>query len=404
MDVLLNIVLLYMLYYNVLSLWGYRNKSEKVRHYKPLTKFLVLIPAVNEASVISIPVKDVLKQKYPKELFSVVVIADHCTDNTAQIARQLGANVVETSDNPNFKRHGIGKANTLDYGLHQTNWHDYDYMIVFDSDNEVSSNFLQRMNDFAIEFCQPEAMQSALKSKKGHGFINNGLNLSFKRSHRFQQIIESKYGAASILGTGFATRIDLLEKRDGFRFKSLVEDEYEELDIISHDGQVKYVHDAYVINENYSEIKQACRGLTRWSKGSFECWYRFILLALQNVLKRPLKLKNWHVFARISTLSKAMQLIILVVLMVLKWTINYKETQIIMPDAYTAITSMLGITMTINTVFLETFAVLHEDHKFWQSVKIMFDSYVFSFFYQLLNIWAVLTFWKRKWTVSTHKA
>ena len=71
--------------------------------------------------MVSIPVTDMVNQTYPKELYTVVVVADHCTDNTAEIARKAGAQVITTKDNPGFVRHGIGKANTLDYGLHQTN-------------------------------------------------------------------------------------------------------------------------------------------------------------------------------------------------------------------------------------------------------------------------------------------
>lgn len=281
-----------MSYYNLIGIDGYHNKPEYIPHAAPQTKFLVLIPAVNEESVIYIPVTDLLAQKYPKELFQVVVIADHCTDNTANIARNLGVKVVETSDNLGFKRHGIGKANTLDYGLHQTNWHEYDYMVVIDSDNNVSSNFLQRMNDVAVK-SQPAAIQSALESKKGKGFINNGLNLSFRRSRRFQQNVESKYGVASLMGTGFATRTDVLEYVNGFRWKSLVEDQYQELQIIARlDGDVKFIDDCHVTNENYPTIGQAKKGLVRWSKGSFECFYRFIGVAIKNLILNPFSLRN----------------------------------------------------------------------------------------------------------------
>ena len=37
-------------------------------------------------------------QNYPKELLDIYVIADNCTDNTAQIARDAGAIVYERFD------------------------------------------------------------------------------------------------------------------------------------------------------------------------------------------------------------------------------------------------------------------------------------------------------------------
>lgn len=136
------VIFIYMIYYNLMSLRGYFAAPNIIPCSKPRNKFLVLLPSVNEESVINIPIDDLMKQSYPKSLYNVYVIADHCTDNTAQVAEDHGAKVITTAMNPDFKRHGIGKSNTLDYGLHQVpNWEKYDYMIVIDSDNNVSSNF-----------------------------------------------------------------------------------------------------------------------------------------------------------------------------------------------------------------------------------------------------------------------
>lgn len=401
-DIILYSIFIYMLYYTIVSIFGYFNHPEQVEQVKPQTGFLVLIPAVNEESVVSIPVTDMVNQTYPKELYTVVVVADHCTDNTAEIARKAGAQVITTKDNPGFVRHGIGKANTLDYGLHQTNLHDYDYMIVIDSDNNITSNFLQEMNNMAVKY-HPAVMQSALKSKQGHGFINAGLNLSFRRSRRFQQIVESKYGCASIMGTGFATRINVLEMINGFRWKSLVEDEFEEMYTILYlNGSVKFVNSAWVTNENYSNIKQARRGLTRWSKGSFEVFYRMLWKCTKEFIKKPYSPRVWHCFCRIVTLGKAEQVLLGGVLIVLKWTLNYNETGLVLPSLFTIIITIIGILMGLNITVFQTYTVLLEDYNFWQATLILVKSIFFSTFYQMCNVIAVLTFWKKQWKVSTH--
>lgn len=401
-DIILYSIFIYMLYYTIVSIFGYFNHPEQVEQVKPQTKFLVLIPAVNEESVVSIPVTDMVNQTYPKELYTVVVVADHCTDNTAEIARKAGAQVITTKDNPGFVRHGIGKANTLDYGLHQTNWHDYDYMIVIDSDNNITSNFLQEMNNMAVKY-HPAVMQSALKSKQGHGFINAGLNLSFRRSRRFQQIVESKYGCASIMGTGFATRIDVLEYLNGFRFNSLTEDAYEEIYTILYlNGSIKFVNSAWVTNENYSEIKQARKGLTRWSKGAFEVAYRMMWKCTKEFIKKPFSPRIWHCFCRMVTLGKAEQILLGGILIVLKWIFNYNETGLILPSYLTIIITILGVLMGLNITVFQTYIVLLEDYNFWQATLILIKSVFFSIFYQMCNVVAVLTFWKKQWKVSTH--
>ena len=61
-------------------------------------KFMAIIPAHNEEAVIGNLLESLNKQDYPKELLDIYVIADNCTDNTAAIARDLGAIVYERND------------------------------------------------------------------------------------------------------------------------------------------------------------------------------------------------------------------------------------------------------------------------------------------------------------------
>lgn len=60
---------------------------------KDLHKFAVVIAARNESAVIGQLINSIKKQKYPAELVDIYVVADNCTDNTAEVARQAGAQV-----------------------------------------------------------------------------------------------------------------------------------------------------------------------------------------------------------------------------------------------------------------------------------------------------------------------
>ena len=61
-------------------------------------KFMAIIPAHNEEAVVANLIESLKKQDYPKELFDIYVIADNCTDSTAEIARKAGAIVYERFD------------------------------------------------------------------------------------------------------------------------------------------------------------------------------------------------------------------------------------------------------------------------------------------------------------------
>ncbi|ASW11855.1 hypothetical protein LDL72_05545 [Lactobacillus delbrueckii subsp. lactis DSM 20072] len=397
---LITLIMIYMIYYSLVSIKAYRGNFNIAPHHKARTKFLVLIPAVNEEAVINIPVDDLKNQKYPKKLFDVYVIADHCTDKTAMIAKKHGAKVITTEMGLNVKRHGVGKSNTLDYGLHYlglNEWNKYKYVVVIDSDNNVASNFLQRLNDYAVEFSEPEAIQVHLDSKQGHGFINKGLNLSFIRSNYFQQLPEGDLGCASLLGTGFATSTKkVINQVGGFRFHTLTEDAYEEMYIISHGGNVKFIPDTYVVNENYSKIKQASKGMTRWSRGCAQCCLYFFNYAITHCLVKP-SFKNFHILCRISTLSKMTQLIIIWGFWIWHYIFgsafsNLRVDWLIYPMWIQHFMLLLSIVMTLNIVVFENFYLLYPIYGCKRTIYLILNAYVFQLFYNMINLWAIITF------------
>jgi 1,2-diacylglycerol 3-beta-glucosyltransferase len=55
----------------------------------------VIIPAHNEALVLSATLDSLLAQNFPLERFEIVVVADNCTDTTAEIAQSRGVSVLE---------------------------------------------------------------------------------------------------------------------------------------------------------------------------------------------------------------------------------------------------------------------------------------------------------------------
>lgn len=403
------LIFMYMTYYFIISLIAYFHTPESVPKRAPQNRFLILIPAKNEEAVIDIPCKDLLNQTYPKNMYDTYVIADGCTDNTVKVALMSGAKVIDDSKlNKLSDRHGIGKSRTLDGGLQvlKNSWSNYNYLIIIDSDNNISGNFLEEMNNWALRYNSPDAMQSKLLSKDNDdkiNIINNGLNTSFKRSAKFQQEVESKFGCASLLGTGFATKMDLISKLGGFRFHTLVEDEFEELYIILHGGYVKFVNSCFIINENYSNFKQSNVGMTKWSRGSFQCFLLLIIPAIISCITNP-SVKSFHIIARLSTLSKPLQLLIL-------WSIMFANitsgqllnlSLIILPSWLIEIIFVFNIIMCLNILVAQTFVVLIKDYSWYKAIYIMIQVYLFSLYYDIVNIRAVLTFWHNKWIVSQH--
>src|SRR5205807_4822375 len=64
----------------------------------PRHRFAVLVPAHNEELLIGRLLDNLQQLDYPSDLFEICVVADNCTDRTAELARAAGATVYERVD------------------------------------------------------------------------------------------------------------------------------------------------------------------------------------------------------------------------------------------------------------------------------------------------------------------
>ena len=103
-------------------------------------RIAILIPAHNESLLISDTVGNIIRQNYPKEAMTVFVIADNCSDNTAELARQSGARVMERQGNPG-KGQGLYDALAL---LMKENW---DAFLIVDADSHLHPDTLKALDE-----------------------------------------------------------------------------------------------------------------------------------------------------------------------------------------------------------------------------------------------------------------
>ena len=92
------IVTIFWLYQIMVSLCSLIKLKDKPMLENKNNRFMAIIPAHNEEEVVGNLVESLKKQDYPKELYDIYVIADNCTDSTANIARNAGAIVYERFD------------------------------------------------------------------------------------------------------------------------------------------------------------------------------------------------------------------------------------------------------------------------------------------------------------------
>ncbi|HEY9827568.1 MAG TPA: glycosyltransferase family 2 protein, partial [Stenomitos sp.] len=100
-------------------------------------RLAVLVPAHNEALHIKATVQSLLLQLNPCD--RLIVIADNCEDDTAQLAAQAGALVLERISPQR------GKGYALDYGLKSLAADPPDVVMIIDADCEVAPGSLEAL-------------------------------------------------------------------------------------------------------------------------------------------------------------------------------------------------------------------------------------------------------------------
>lgn len=108
----------------------FRQKQGKVQRTH---RFAAVICARNEELVIGKLIESLQQQNYPAECLHIFVVADNCTDNTADAARRAGAEVFVRNDTER-----VGKGHALRYAVDRlrAEYPDrFDALAVFDADN-----------------------------------------------------------------------------------------------------------------------------------------------------------------------------------------------------------------------------------------------------------------------------
>ncbi len=133
----------FVIFVAMITIGSWRFRGLKARPSSPSTKFVILIPAHNEAASIGGVLTGLKKLDYPAAMHQVMVIADNCSDDTAAIARAHGALVYERN-NLSMRGKGHALAEVTSKIVSQTieGLIAVDAVIMIDADTMVDSDLL----------------------------------------------------------------------------------------------------------------------------------------------------------------------------------------------------------------------------------------------------------------------
>ena len=261
----LSIMFIYKTAYYIIGLFFTRKfKPAKKKH-----KYAILIAARNEKNVIGNLLDSINKQDYPSDLITTFVVADNCTDNTAEIARKHGAVCYERFDTEHRTK-GFALEFLLDKIEEDYGRMSFEGYFIFDADNLLNTDYISRMNDAFDEGCK---IITSYRNTKNfdENWISSTYALHWIRSiranHRARSVLRL---ATNIQGTGFLFTNEIV--KNGWHYTSLTEDRALTADAVAQGYQITYNDAAMFYDEQPTSLKVALRQRTRWSKGHLQAF------------------------------------------------------------------------------------------------------------------------------------
>ncbi|MFK7918049.1 MAG: glycosyltransferase family 2 protein [Ilumatobacter sp.] len=243
------------------------------------TRFAVLVPAHDEATNIEATLASLAELTHSP--ISVVVIADNCTDNTAEEARRCGVRVLERTD-PDRR----GKGPALHWAIPRVLADpDVDAIVIVDADTVVEPSLLGRLSwHFAHG---ADAVQADYRVRNPEAsWRTRLLDVGFTAQHRVRSGGRSALGmSAGLHGNGMAFSRATLEAVPYTAF-SVVEDIEYALLLGRSDRRVVACVAAHVAGDMPTTREDAGAQRTRWEAGRTSVTRRHRRAFVRRALRR----------------------------------------------------------------------------------------------------------------------
>ena len=276
------ITLIYGAYYVVMAVIGLIlekiNRKELVKK-DDNHKFAIIIPARNEEEVIGNLVDSLNSLNYPKDKYETYVVVNNTTDNTAGVAREHGANVLDCDIKVKTK------AEVLVFAFDKLKKEkDIDAYVIFDADNVVHSDFLIHMND-----CLNNGYRVATSFRDAKNPSDSWISSCYTLFYYIQNLFFCRsrkgFGAnGTITGTGFMIKKEIIDN-DGFNTYTLTEDMEFTAQCALKGEKIYYAEDAITYDEYPTNFNQSWKQRKRWSKGNLECFKIYFTKLLSSFFK-----------------------------------------------------------------------------------------------------------------------
>lgn len=253
-----------------------------------LPRVSVLIPAYNEEIVIEKTIQSMTKLNYPKDKIEIIIINDHSSDQTGDIADCYAAKydyIKVVHNRPPFS--GKGKSGALNMGLKEATG---EVIVVYDADNQPEPNAVQNL---AITLMKDKSIAAVVGKFR---VINAQKNLLTRfiniETITFQWLAQAGrwfwFRLTTIPGTNFAIRKSVLDELGGWDERALSEDTELSIRVYNAGYEIRFNPAAITWEQEPETWKVWWKQRTRWARGNIYVIGKYLLSFKQ--------LKNKRVF------------------------------------------------------------------------------------------------------------
>lgn len=221
---------------------------------------VVLIPAHNEEQGIRATVNGIRAQLAAGD--RLLVVADNCSDRTAEVARAAGAEVLVRDD-----RDHVGKGYALEFGIRHLRANPPQVVVIVDADVALTTGTLERLAVTAHASARPVQACYLLRIPLGAGARATVPAFAFRFKNLVRPLGLARLGGGCLLtGTGMA--FPWAQLRDApLASCNLVEDMQLGLDLALAGRSPLFCPEAVVLSDMAPDARSARAQRTRWEHG-----------------------------------------------------------------------------------------------------------------------------------------
>lgn len=258
-------------------LLGSRTKSGRSRDEGG--NLAVVIPAHDEEATIAEGIDSLKTSAGYSENVTIIVIADNCTDRTAEVAKARGLRVIERKDP---KR--VGKGFALDFAFRLLLKEGFDSFLIVDSDTVVEPNLISQVRGMFADGADAVQVRYLVRNP-GSSWRARLMAWAFWAFNVLRPTGRDFLGmSAGILGNGFALRGEVL-RRVPYSAQSIVEDLEYHLLLVQAGIRVRYVGATAVLGLVPGGARAAASQRKRWEAGRL----RLVVAGVPTLVERVVR-------------------------------------------------------------------------------------------------------------------